>query len=46
MRTSRKLVAILGAGLLSLGVAGCDVEEGFLDGIVDRIVEGEIEDGV
>lgn len=44
MRTPRTLVAVLGAGLLSVGLAGCDLDgEGFLDEIVDRIVEGEAE---
>lgn len=31
MRTQRKLVAGLAAGLLALGLAACEVDEGALD---------------
>lgn len=45
MRTPRKLLAILGAGLLALGLTGCDLEErSLLDGIVDRIAEEQAGD--
>ncbi|MFO8074626.1 MAG: hypothetical protein ACQETV_02380 [Actinomycetota bacterium] len=45
MRTPRKLLAILGAGLLSLGLTGCDLQEGgFLDGIVERIADEQTDD--